>query len=554
MSRINLTLDKFARNLETLARIDKLGTSEFNCFSAIEGVYHSLSKLFQHEKKAALAVIGAEAKNAEEKAEREVMCKRSGRPRMNVGDRVGLALEYWMERRHVVASQTTKKSGFPIASPSESIGLKSDASTMNKTFSIIVEVEANPADMYPAARSSDQWISDSIERSTENTDATQMAQDLSIHGSNIEWMDPPQNTISTSDDAPPDNLNLPSADPGAGRPPPVRFVAKLSPPLVLPVTAAMTLHTQVNPNVHMAPESLRPYESLVLKQNTEVEVLPGFGISNGMKEVRTERTVAVKQQQEGALRKHENALFVPRNEFACVLEEFPFHHPRELVQFLPMFRQYAQLSSLLQRTFMPAPPSSAHSSSLNPSAASLPVLPGHLEFDLSLSHLNPTPSLTAVFSHPSSAGNDKNERGTDMNGDEDDDYAAASDLTSFLAPPTSASASTAKRHETSSGRKASRKRLRVAFEVESNADIVITAQNVFRPTSSNVVGGGEAGGTDKIDGGGEGQDGEETAAGGDEQLTSSSIGLDDARVKKLARALDVCGEFGVWAEWTLQQQ
>ena len=79
ISPITKNLDKFSKNLERLAKLDKLNgpmsSQNFNCFEAIAGVYTSLKKLFDHEKKAALILLDAEASNLEGKAEREVTCK-----------------------------------------------------------------------------------------------------------------------------------------------------------------------------------------------------------------------------------------------------------------------------------------------------------------------------------------------------------------------------------------------------------------------------------------------------------------------------------------------
>src|ERR1700753_1521564 len=67
------SLNKFNRNLERLAKLDKLNSTanspNFNCFEAITGVYTSLKKLFDHEKKVALTLIDASKSNREERAE-----------------------------------------------------------------------------------------------------------------------------------------------------------------------------------------------------------------------------------------------------------------------------------------------------------------------------------------------------------------------------------------------------------------------------------------------------------------------------------------------------
>ena len=82
-SKMNVTLERFAENLEKLVTLDKLGspqTGGVSCYNAIAGVYTSLRKLFEHEKKMALSLLQDDTPHRSHKAEREVLCKKSGRP------------------------------------------------------------------------------------------------------------------------------------------------------------------------------------------------------------------------------------------------------------------------------------------------------------------------------------------------------------------------------------------------------------------------------------------------------------------------------------------
>jgi hypothetical protein len=51
------------------------------------------------------------------------------------------------------------------------------------------------------------------------------------------------------------------------------------------------------------------------------------------------------------LRLHNNTLNTGRPVYGEVLTKVPFHHPRQLIEMLPMLRQYAFLSSLLANSF-----------------------------------------------------------------------------------------------------------------------------------------------------------------------------------------------------------
>lgn len=491
VASINLTLDRFAHNLERLARMDRLSTPEVNCFEAISGVYTSLRRLFEHEKKAALALFDAAASSssptaatANEKAEREVLCKKSGRPRMNAGKCVGLALEYWMDRRHILPppSKPAQKAA-PGTPASTRMDIDSDASESladadadtdtSRIYSLTIECESSPAGLYPSMRISDAWISPQIEKPASDPSS------IFDGGPGIDWLEPPPTYIPSTGpeahDPDDDAMNLGAdATAGVGRLPNIRFIAKLSPPLVVPLSVAVNILPSI------PSELIRPttFEGLALRPG---EVDPGaMGQAGETREIRSERSVLVVAGKDGrgeeveVERRHANALFVTKTEYARVLDEVPFSHPRQLVEILPTLRQYAFLSSLLTRAFLPASPSSP--------STQAPAL----SIDLTLHYSStPPPHLTLLLPHPS---------------------------TPLPLPPPTASFLLALPSA------ASKPPLVVSVAVLQNAEIVVAEQNVV----SSAAGASAVG--------------EEAAAAAQE-------------VQRLGRALDLCADVGVWAEW-----
>ena len=516
VASINLTLDRFAHNLERLARMDRLSTPEVNCFEAISGVYTSLRRLFEHEKKAALALFDAAASSsptavANEKAEREVLCKKSGRPRMNAGKCVGLALEYWMDRRHILPSPSKPAQKAPGTPASTRMDIDSDASEgltdadadadVNRIYSLTIECESSPAGLYPSMRISDAWISPQVEKPASDPSS------IFDGGPSIDWLEPPPTYIPSTGpeahDPDDDAMNLGAdAAAGVGRLPNIRFIAKLSPPLVVPLSVAVNILPSI------PSESIRPttFEGLALRPG---EADPGaMGLVVETREIRSERSVLVVAGKDGrgeeaeVERRHANALFVTKTEYARVLDEVPFSHPRQLVEILPVsvfyspglssskptpkltshplaqtLRQYAFLSSLLTRAFLPASPSGP-----SPSTAPAPALP----IDLTLHYSStPPPHLTLLLPHPSTP--------------------------LPLPPPTTSSLLAAPSV-------ASKPPLVVSVAVLQNAEIVVAEQNVASSAAGASAVGGEA----------------------------AAVAQE---VQRLGRALDLCADVGVWAEW-----
>ncbi|KAF2706150.1 hypothetical protein K504DRAFT_74723 [Pleomassaria siparia CBS 279.74] len=544
MTKINLTLERFSHNLDKLLRMDKLSAPEnggVSCYQAIFGVYTSLKKLFEHEKKMALAVLEAHTPYASQKAEREVLCKKSGRPRINAGTCLGLSLEYWMDRRHLIPRTLSKQSTSAKGKEKMNVDSSSDGDNYpedgdpsnNKIYALTIECESSPSSMYSPIRISDAWISDSIEKAPDV--ATGDIDNILSNTPSIDWLDPPPTYLpSVAAGGDHDAMSL---DAAPGRLPNIRFVAQFNPPLVVPLTVFINIYQTLGLEV---PQDIRAttFTGLALRPG---EPDPGLEMAgDSTPEVRSEKTVLVLNSDGNEeQRTHANSLYVPKTEFSRTMEALPFHHPKQIIQILPTLRQYAFTTSLLQHTFhstSPSPPTPSPAvqksaatttatttttttgtlqltppptPSRTTTAEAHPLRAPPLQLDTTLSYSPPTPRLTLSFPHPSTTSPLPL-------------FSLSSSLSSSSSTSSAASLLSALM---STSLSPPRPPLRISIDVHPNADLVVGDQNVvdLAPPPPPAVMSGELGGLE--------------------------LRAEDERVKRVARALDVCGDLGVWGEW-----
>jgi hypothetical protein len=488
-SKLNVTLERFSESLEKLLTLDKLGSPQnggVSCYNAIAGVYTSLQKLFEHEKKTELANRTPDERFRTHKAEREVLCKKSGRPRLNGGSCLGLSLEYWMDGRA------------QIDPPVESASYPEDADkSRNKMYSLTIECESSPSTLYTPIRISDDWISDRIDKSTDAANDANISLDnmLMNTSSLIDWLDPKPTYLEPPEQTADDAMNLDSA---AGRLPNVRFVAKFNPPLVVPFAVHMQLYQLVG--IEPRTDDFRPttFAGLALRPG---ELDPGMSGTTGDRthEIRSSRTVLVIDGEgKEKDRRHDMSLYIPKLEYSRMLESLPFSHPKQLVEILPVLRQYAHATSLLRDCFYKEPeksiPTHRLGQQITPPRTPLKkeeeiVAQGGdlppIQLDVNLSYTPPTPRFTLHIPHPS-AGD-----GADA---VEELLANLGDKEIYHAP------------------------LAVAIDIHPNGELVVTEQNVVKDVSDV------------------------------EQSSEQSH-----KVKRLAKVLDVADDLGVWGEWLRQE-
>lgn len=511
---MNVTLERFAENLEKLVTLDKLGSPQnggVSCYNAIAGVYTSLRKLFEHEKKMALTVLEETTPHRSYKAEREVLCKKSGRPRPNIGDRLGLSLEYWMDRRHIVPKPRTKTTASEKGKEKMEIDSQEpsdypeddDELKTNQIYSLTLECESSPSTLYTPIRVSDDWISDTIEKPTDANDANTL-DNILLNTPSIDWQEPKPTFLEPP--AATGNDDAMSLDTAPGRLPNIRFVAKFNPPLVVPLTTYISLYQSVGvepPQDFLA----TTFVGLALRPN---ELDPGMTGTAGAAthEIRSTRSTLIRDEDgKEADRAHDLSLYITKMEYSRRLESLPFAHPKQLVQILPILRQYAFTTSLLQNSFLekaeqnksaqlPTPPVTSDTKDTD---SPLPV-------DIHLSYTPPAPHLTLLIPHPASTPSLDSGSKT-VQGAGAATPASISDLLSgLLSEPNTAGPTTP--HAP----------LSVTLDVHANGELVVSEQNV---TEGRRV--------------------------GEEDL--EKVQEVENRIKRVGKALEICGDLGIWGEW-----
>lgn len=328
-----VTLDGFVTNLEILGSMDRLGGAEVNCFDAVDGIYRSLDKVFHwglHRSGMTRPKEGGTWWDIE-----ETICRQNGRPLMHTRGRVGLAVQYWVERRHSLVKQTT----------TEDMDIDSIESAENldecTVWTAIIECEVSSAEIYPPIRISDAWVSEPVGKPTST--------EVPINDIEIDWQDPPPTLLSPK--SPMDGIGSLEADRNAQpRAPDVRFVATFKPPVIVPLQIALQIHASVGSP--LTQESLLPttYESLVFADIDSQESLPTAPRS-------VEKTVTSygPSNSTSLSHKHKSTLLIQPNDYARAITDLPFSHPRQILAVLPILRQWVLNASLLRRSFVNEP-------------------------------------------------------------------------------------------------------------------------------------------------------------------------------------------------------
>ncbi|CAI6313637.1 unnamed protein product [Periconia digitata] len=409
-NKINLMLDQFALNMDKLLRMDKLSAENGGvpCFKAIFAMHKSLRRLFEHEKKMALALVEAkDAPDAAYKAEREVLCKKSGRPRLNAGTCLGLSLEYWMDRRHLIRKKAKSSQSNSTQSEEEAVDDEhpEDAfPSTNKIYSLSIECESSPSSMYTPIRIPESWISDAIEAEKAPDGPDAVINHILKNTPTIDWLDPKPTYLDSSGGAGDHSaLNIENA---SGRLPNIRFVARFNPPLIVPVNVHMQIINSVGLN---APQDyhLTTFVGLAIRPN---DPDPGSSSTANSKtiEMQHSRRVLVVDKSTGkeSLRHHTNSLYSPQLDYSRALESLPFQHPRQLVELLPTLRQYAFTTSLLQNDFVSPTTTPTTSDTNTANGTTHPSFPVRAK---PVTNNLPTPSSTPSPSSPSTSNNKDND-------------------------------------------------------------------------------------------------------------------------------------------------
>lgn len=333
-------IESFVRDLEVLARMDKLSGGGVSAFDAVDGIRTALERIWAIEIQETRKKTGGRATD-EEDLEREVLCRQSGRPRMHAGTRVGLSIEYWMARHKVTPIRQEQSPDHMDVDKNEN----QEATAQNEEpQSLMIECEGQSPDVYPPIRVSTNWISSVISSSADQLSQTSHP---SLQAPAVwDWQDPGPTHLSqaaTEHHQSDDHLATISSLPVL---PSIRFIAKLSTPLILPLQIAMHLLS-----ILKAPPS---QESLQQQQQSTYETLlftdilpPGAFPSDPF--VKDNLTFAPNGEEKSV--RHAFTLFSLQTVLAFKLTELPFSHPRQIVDLLPILRQWTLVGQILRRSY-----------------------------------------------------------------------------------------------------------------------------------------------------------------------------------------------------------
>ena len=322
-------LEPFVQNMEILGRMDRLGGEKISCFDATDGIFRSLERVWRWE-------VEKEKQQGKGVMEEDILCRRSGRPRMHTRGRVGLALQYWMQRRLVLGEEKEVDQMDVDNKEPDDEGDETDI------WSVIIECEASSAALYPSLRISDAWVSQAVEKP-----APAQANDIPGNDSTIDWQDPPPTRLPPDDQAERATAVTDSTLLQQPKQPDVRFLARFEPPIVVPLQTALQIHNSVG--------SAIPQE-MILSTTYENLLFADIDIQTPPTQPRTVEKTVMSYDSAGnapTAHVHKYSLFPRQEDWARAITHLPFSHPRQIIAILPILRQWALTGSILRRAFSP---------------------------------------------------------------------------------------------------------------------------------------------------------------------------------------------------------
>ncbi|KAI5462404.1 mediator of RNA polymerase II transcription subunit 1-domain-containing protein [Mariannaea sp. PMI_226] len=322
-SPITKTLDKFAVNLERLAILDKLSIIPgLDCHEALAGIYVSLERLHQWD----ISKLREEPGMSDE-TDRALsviaMCSRHGHPVMHSRDRVGLAIQYWKACR-LIPPSNDKATIF--------------SQTRERTWSFMIGCVATDGTIPLPVRVSENWISKDIIKAGPSMNPKKPA---------LDWQEPDNVVLPASEENKGAGMEMLQPDLSTARVPQVMFTVTFDPPIILPQNDWIRMYEIAN----MTPPPVFGYPPTF--DSLFFPVMPDS--PHDPSELRTitrRRQVLVYDKDGNASHKsHQASLYIYKQIYSHVVTEMPFFHPRQLIEILPLLRQYAAVTILLENSF-----------------------------------------------------------------------------------------------------------------------------------------------------------------------------------------------------------
>ncbi|KAL2126432.1 hypothetical protein VTI74DRAFT_926 [Chaetomium olivicolor] len=327
-SPLTKSLGSFASNFERLAVLDKLSVNPgLNLYEAVAGIYESLTRLHAWELQKTREDPSL-AGRSDDYLENVVLCTKSGKPTMNEAGRMGMALNYWKEKRCWKTDPDMTKW----------------VAENEQTWSIIIgcaplrEIGPNPV------RISDKWIGPNVEKMA-------LPDELHAAGPIIDWLEPESTFLPSGDQTKADPMRPDAAMLGA-RLPEVVFHATFDPPVHIPVSLWQQIQELGCMSHDAQPKQLTSFDDLV------------FPLPQGKALTETPRVVTCTKKTPfcgpgettvSTLKTHAYTLYVSKPVLSRTLSEMTFSHPQQLITILPYLRQYIFLARLLEASFSGKP-------------------------------------------------------------------------------------------------------------------------------------------------------------------------------------------------------
>ncbi|EAW10739.1 RNA polymerase II mediator complex middle subunit MED1 [Aspergillus clavatus NRRL 1] len=331
------SLTGFHGNLQWLSKHDRL-SQEVNCFEAIEGLYASLKRVWSEEQKL-----------PKYSREYEHLCAGAiGRPGLHRGNRLGLCLDYWIPQARVLDAKHTKSSpdAMAIDQPA-SQATDDDLEPQKGKWRVMIECEEG----YPSLRISKEWVG-SEALTVVNNDANgsssseTAASDIAV----VNWAEPPP-TMSSLNQGGSEAMGLDTSMLGSSTPN-RRFVARMEPPLDVPILAASDIYRHLGIQL---PHEFRmvTYDGLLVPGWSPLSATEADAEDSNQPSRRRRRTSVQGFDQEGKpCTKHHGYTFQAFESVAGrTMRDIPFSHPRQLADIFPILRQYAVLANLVHKIF-----------------------------------------------------------------------------------------------------------------------------------------------------------------------------------------------------------
>lgn len=298
-------LREFSANLERLGNLDRLSHG-VNCFKALEGLEDCFVRYWNEEQKhkpnlGPLSMLSSGA---------------IGRPVLHEGNIIGLGLEYWATHRKLREARSRRGAERATEIDLPPTIQDSEDSTM-VCWTARIDCEAG----FPPLHVSKTWIAEEV-LATTNVDVEAME----MQPLQPAWLDP---RATGTDTMAVDSLN-------------VRFVAKLDPPVRLPVMVVSSVFDQTLAGPWIQ-KPIKPLESILSdtkqRKSGSVDLLRVAQSDPDSTHKSNSWTKTVSSVDAAGNLKNQSfeyRLKSEQNMWCYSVDDIPFEHPRQITQLFPV--------------------------------------------------------------------------------------------------------------------------------------------------------------------------------------------------------------------------